>query len=350
MVGGADGSSPRLPGELSPAPWTARAAVATRGARPAGTVRGVGHSAVAARAYHGWMARRGRSATVNRRAQLLAVAALLIAISLLVVVLADTTRTGASGARPAAGSGPSILWEGDMEEGSLADWSSGDAGGEFNSDGGDTAPSRRRAHTGSWSARATLRQGSGGTRLFRWGEARAQRDLLYETWLYFPRGYRLTGNPRDGRYWVLFQFKSRDESDRNDPIWFLNVRSRRVRDGRGGSRRIIVPELVWWSRSLEGPREGERGYRAQVKPTVRFPIGRWFRIRARLRQSKDFDGILQFWLNSRKIFEKRRVRTGYANCEHNPWCVDQAWSVNLYSDGVVPRPVMYLDDGRIMRP
>lgn len=55
-----------------------------------------------------------------------------------------------------------LLWSADMEEGSLADWTSSGQGGEFNSGDGDTLASRDRAHSGNWSARSTTAVPLGG--------------------------------------------------------------------------------------------------------------------------------------------------------------------------------------------
>lgn len=233
------------------------------------------------------------------------------------------------------------LWAGDMEEGSLSDWDVDQGGGEFNSGSGGAIASRDFAYDGRWSARLTVTAPpESGTRLFRWKESRDNRELYYQAWFYIPDGYQLTGDAATGRFLNLFQFKSTSQDRRqNDPFWFLNVEI--------GSDGEMRPELVWWHRAVEGPHQGESGYRTYAGDMA-LPVDRWFQVRARLRQSKDFDGVVQFWLDGRQIFDLRDVRTGYANCAYNVWCVDQGWSVNLYSDGLTPAPsVIYVDGARI---
>jgi hypothetical protein len=236
------------------------------------------------------------------------------------------------------------LWAADMEEGTLADWEvpghANAGGGEFDSGSGDAFASRTRSHSGRWGARLGLRTRRGGTRLFRWLELRAHRDVVVSVWLEIPRRYRLTADPATGRFWNVFQFKSRTASGANDPLWFLNLATPRNRRPR--------LQLVWWPRTLEGPRPAERGFQRFAQNVATVPIGRWFRITARLRQSSGFDGVLCVWQGRRLLFDRHGVRTSYRNCSYNAWCADDEWSVNHYSDGLVPAPsAIYLDDARI---
>jgi hypothetical protein len=239
------------------------------------------------------------------------------------------------------------LWVGDMEEGTLSDWASpgggsGSApgGGEFDSGGGRARASRREAHSGTWAARLVLPDGRGGTRLFRWGELQLHRDAVVSVWLRVPRRYRMTGDVATGRYWNVFQIKSRSTSGANDPLWFLDLASR--------SGRRLRLQLVWWHRTLEGPRPGRSGFRRFKQRVTDVPVGRWFRLTARLLQSSQFDGMLCVWQGARLIFAKSHIRTSYENCTHNSWCAANEWSVNNYSDGLSPAPaVLYVDDAGV---
>lgn len=235
-----------------------------------------------------------------------------------------------------------------MEDGTLDAWywpqrgpQDDFGGGEYNSGSGVASASTARARSGSWSAELALADGSGGSRLFRWQESRTHRELVYRAWFFLPVSYVLTGDPLTGRYWDIFQFKSvSGDGTANDPIWFINVRPE------AGGR--LVPELVWWHPTLEGPHEGEFGNQGYAAPGATVPVGRWFRISALLRQSKDFDGAIRIWLDDKLIFDLRDVRTGHENCAYNSWCVDQGWSVNSYSDGLAPTPsTLYVDDVQI---
>jgi hypothetical protein len=242
------------------------------------------------------------------------------------------------------------IWSAGMEGGSLAEWyapesgpSGSFGGGEYNSGGADTVASTERAHSGSWSAKATIFSGSGGTRLFRWRELRQNQDLLFETWFFIPAAYRLTADPSYGRYWDIFQYKSRSTSGAVDPIWYLDLQKRA--DG------SLAPHLIWWHRTLEGPELGQLGFRRfQPAADVSFPVGRWVSVKARLRQSRDFDGVLQFWIDGRLVYDKQNVRTSYSNCSYNSWCGSNEWSVNNYSDGLDPALApLYIDDARITK-
>jgi hypothetical protein len=254
--------------------------------------------------------------------------------------------TDPSGPAP---TGATTVWSAGMDGDSLSEWyypeagpSGNFGGGEYNSGSGDTVVSADRAHSGSRSAKATIFS-SGGTRLFRWREARQNRDLLYESWFFIPTAYRLTADPSNGRFWDIFQFKSRSSSGAVDPIWYLDLKNRA--DG------SLSPTLIWWHRTLEGPESGQAGFRRFLPPDdVVFPVGRWVNVTARLRQSRDFDGVLQFWIDGRLVFNMQNVRTSYSNCAFNSWCGSNEWSVNNYSDGLDASPAsLYIDDARISR-
>ncbi len=108
---------------------------------------------------------------------------------------------------------------------------------------------------------------------------------------------------------------------------------------------------MWWHRTLEGPHPGEYGFR-RYSPLeeVSIPTGRWFNITARLRQSKDFDGLIQFWVDGQLALSQEGVRTSYGNCAYNAWCSSNEWSVNNYSDSLSPTPAsLYIDDAEISR-
>jgi hypothetical protein len=259
-------------------------------------------------------------------------------------------KSGPSGAAAliAEDGTPRLLWSADMEEGSLADWYSprsgpyGDfGGGEYNSDGGVTTVSAEQAHKGSLAARMTLPDGHGGTRLFRWHELRLHQETVQAAWLYFPRRYSRVGG--NGQFFNLFQFKSRSSSGAVDPIWYLDVSN-------PAPDRMRL-DLVWWPRTLEGPWPGTSGFRRWTQTVADVPVGRWFEVKARLRQSKDFDGALRVWQDDQVLFDMDGIRTSYATCRFTRWCAENEWSVNNYSDSLMPAPsVIFVDDARIELP
>jgi polysaccharide lyase-like protein len=232
-------------------------------------------------------------------------------------------RTAGPAGRRAPSS--SLLWSADMEEGNLRDWyqpatcecaSRRAGGGEFDSGEADASASRDVAHSGQWAAK--LVQNNGGTRLFRWRESRRRTAAYYSVWFFFPRQYSVTAG-----WWNVFQWKSRSRSSgANDPFWHLDVLNR--------------PDGSMYLRL--GNRKSNVGY-DQVRVNV--PIGRWFRVRAFLRQSTTGQGRIVVWQDAEKLWDVRGITTKFADG-------DQGWSVNSYSVDVEPRPaVIYADDARI---
>lgn len=238
-------------------------------------------------------------------------------------------------------------WHGDMEEGTLGDWQAsggrtedGRGGGEYDSGSAWAGTTRTHVHSGAWGARLVLPRGNGGARLFRWRELRAYRTAIVRVWLKVPRRYQLTASRSRGRFWNVFQFKSRSASGRNDPLWFLDLAD--------APRRRLRLELIWWHRTLQGPHRGQSGFRRFTQSAASTPVGRWFQLTAQLRQSKDFDGVLCVWQDARLLFAMHNVRTSFPNCSYNAWCAADEWSLNNYSDGLSPAPaVVYADDASI---
>jgi hypothetical protein len=81
------------------------------------------------------------------------------------------------------------------------------------------------------------------------------------------------------------------------------------------------------------------------------PVGRWFKVEARLRQSKDFDGAIRVTLDGQLLADVGDVRTGWPNCTYSSWCVDQHWAATNYSDGLGSSPApIFVDDVAITTP
>jgi hypothetical protein len=165
--------------------------------------------------------------------------------------------------------------------------------------------------------------------------------------MYIPQNYTLTGDPNTGKYWILYEFKSRPASSStvngnnyNNPFWYVNAYNHS--DGSLGAR------LEWGYQSkLEGPHKGESGWRNYGD--VNIPVGRWFKIESTLTQSKDFDGSINITVEGQQLASLSGIRTGWAynaldsnNCSINAWCLEQHWAVTNYSDGIAPKPDSYL--------
>jgi hypothetical protein len=243
-----------------------------------------------------------------------------------------------------------------MEESGLADWyypSTGPTGsyggGLYNSGAHEAVASRSQAHSGAASMRATIWTPSRPTsavRAFRWRESRTNREAYYSAWFYIPTRYTLTGDSCCGRYWNLFQFKSRSSDGRNDPVWALYVANR------PSGELYLYAGWGWGGTRIAGPYStsgvGGKNYQQTV---ASLPVGRWTRIEAFLRQSKDFDGRVAVWQDGVLLFDFRNVRTSYDNPAYNAWRSANEWSINLYSDGLSPNPAsMYVDDVSIRLP
>ena len=187
-------------------------------------------------------------------------ALLLLVVAGIGYAIVQTTTTKTPGASRPDGAGvtttqsargdaaqvPEVLWNADMEDGSLRAWYApetsavGDfGGGEFTSGGGETGVSDAQAHSGRWSAKLTLPTGSGGARLFRWREFRAERDLTQSVCDAHSRG--LPSHRRSGQR-PLLEHRPAQEPDgepgpqRPDVVREPDERGRRT----GAPARVVV--------------------------------------------------------------------------------------------------------------
>ena len=256
-------------------------------------------------------------------------------------------RTTAGSTAPKA---TGILWSADFETGDLSQWygaarskanASERGGGIFNSGIAESVASQDFAHSGRWSLKATIttpHRPTSGARLFRWLEPRDETyfasGLYYSAWFLFPKQYTLTANPHSGRFWNIFQFKSK-RSTTNDPFWYLDIANRAP----GGAMYLT---LHWWDGlAIEGPHAGESGGRRYAQSVKDIPVGQWTHIEAYLKQAADFTGEVTIWQDSELVFDQRNVKTKYPSG-------DNQWSVNNYSDGLMPNPAtIYIDDASI---
>jgi hypothetical protein len=226
---------------------------------------------------------------------------------------------------------PTILWSADHEEGNMSDWYVNSGGNESNSGDAVTGASRDVAHTGQWSAKATITTPPGaGARLFR--KARGNPDpsvyAYYSAWYYIP--VKMISADFNN----IFQFKSLDSAGVSDPFWDMKIRNR--------SNGNMYLTLNWWcGLTIEGPHQGESGCRAYQQTLKDLPVGQWFHLEAYLRQSTAFTGQIIVWQDGVEIFNQNNVKTRYSTSEND-------WSINNYGDHVVPSPfTMYFDDAAI---
>lgn len=224
-----------------------------------------------------------------------------------------------------------VLWSADQETGDLSQWYIAAGGGEFDSGAGTSSASQDVARSGRYAAKLTIQTpGVSAVRLFRWQESHAHPEACYSAWFYFPQRYDAPD------WWNIFQFKSRNGPHVNDPFWFLQVGNRP-----GGAMYVF---LTWWNGlSIEGPRPGEAGGRVYRQSVRDIPVGRWTHLQVYLRQSSGFDGQVVVWQDGAELFNMNGVRTRY-KAENGA----NEWSVDNYSDGILPSPTtIYVDDAEI---
>lgn len=234
------------------------------------------------------------------------------------------------------------LWSADHETGDLSQWyfpsrskTGNYGGGEYNSGSALVTVSRDVAHSGKYSLKATITTPSkptAGVRLFRWRESQDSKflgqGLYYSAWLFFPNRYQVTG-----QYWNVFQFKSK-RSGTIDPFWFLSIGNR--------PSGAMYLQLHWWSGlRLEGPHQGESGFRKYEQTVMDIPVNRWIHVECFLKQSAEFNGCIRVWQDGISLFEQTNVKTKYPGG-------DNQWAVANYSDGITPDPAtIYFDDAAI---
>jgi hypothetical protein len=258
-----------------------------------------------------------------------------LTLACMMAVSVPFTSCGKHAASPLSSTPPAppgiVPWSADHESGDLSQWYIDDGGGEFNSGDASSTISRDVAHSGQYSAKLTIATpGTSGSRLFRWNESHTRPEAYYGAWFYFPTTYRAK------RWWNIFQFKSRNGPEVNDPVWELGVGN-----GPGGAMRV---HLEWWNGlSIEGPHRGEFGGKTFDQGMKDIPVGKWTHFEVFLRQSSGFDGQLMVWQDGVQLFTVSDVRTRYPASNGA-----NEWSVNNYSDAISPSPtIIYIDDAAI---
>lgn len=216
----------------------------------------------------------------------------------------------------------SILWFGDVEEGTLDDWNESHlnypGGGVFNTpDVGHpdsvSEASRDVAHSGSYSAKNTIKNANGqsrGTRLFRWmdkgwdaGGTLFPQEVYFSTWMYLPRAYGTQ------EFWNVFQIKSK-LSGGSKPVWTLNLQS----NGDG-----TMSSYFYTKRNTPNGRPHNVS-----NPNI--PVGEWFHLEAFVKQGNNNSGHLKFWINGQLAADWPNVTTTLDD--------HARWSINNYTGGI----------------
>lgn len=248
-----------------------------------------------------------------------------------------------------------------FEEGTIAGWCypgtfnagppefcSGNNGGNAEISGvGTTTIETSVVHSGTKSLKlqiSTPNTPTSGVRMFRWLEPRANQKGTYSIWINIPQRYTLTGNPSNGHFVNIFQFKSADGAGRIDPIWAFHIND--------ADPNHWYLQAVWGDGGFTGagPYSSSNVSRKVYTQTIaELPVGQWVHLEAYLEQSNSFGGRLIMRQDNVQIFDFTSIKTSYNNCNYNSWCADDEWAVNIYSDGLTPDPAyLYIDDAQIL--
>jgi hypothetical protein len=81
------------------------------------------------------------------------------------------------------------------------------------------------------------------------------------------------------------------------------------------------------------------------------PVGRWFKSTIYMKQSKDFDGEVDWWIDGQLRTQQTGVRTAWPSTKlGNAWQTDVGYASLSYGEGVSPVPFShYVDDVKIYK-
>lgn len=219
--------------------------------------------------------------------------------------------------------GNRALWSADHEDGSMSRWwrpgGKDHCGGQFNSGTGASDISHGIAHTGSHSARLSIRstdEGDQGARLFRWCEAQDNAALYYSAWYYFPRRVAV------GNWWIIMEWKS--EGSYN-PKFALQVGNRA--DG---------AMYAYLARGVDS------GGGTWSQDVVNLPVGRWVHLETHYERATEDTARVTVWQDGAQILEATDVQTANS--------ADLRWAIVNYGNHTSPTDIeMYVDDAAISK-
>jgi hypothetical protein len=189
--------------------------------------------------------------------------------------------------------------------------------------------------------------------------------LYYGIWIYFPQNYGMTHQTSNGRFFNLLQIKgvTTSGSGANDPVWSIDVVNEnpgsvspmRMELGFNGS---AAPEYRFPGPYTKSAKIAGQKFATASQPNLNIPIGKWFQVQVYLKQwpreMKPHRGRIAVWQDGVLLYDlggptdpDGGIWTKYGddldgNKKENG--VNQ-FSVNNYTDGAVPDPVVvYFDD------
>lgn len=213
------------------------------------------------------------------------------------------------------------LWSAEHETGDISEWMTDQSGAVFNTGSGSVVWTDEVARSGVGALELSVTgvdSSPQAARIFRWAENPV--EATYGAWYYLPRQVQA------GRWWNIFQFKSR-LGDSSEPTWIVNVGNRS-----DGSMFLYLYDAITrtsYTDVIDPPR-----------PVL--PVGRWTNLEVFVRRADDRTGRIALWSDGRLLFDIDSVQTAFAD--------NIQWSVNNYSDDLDPESVtIFVDDAVIVQ-
>jgi hypothetical protein len=214
-----------------------------------------------------------------------------------------------------------FFWSTGFETGDLSELQANDFGGFVRQGNGAYWLTNSPAHSGNYSAALTIDTsqysptGAHAAYLFFWKEL-PEQAYYYSAWYYIPSNVRPIG------YWNLWQWKSTNDGNSDNSQRIFSVGARVQGNGLG---LYMVQRLP----------NGENFNYYQVR---NIPLDQWFHIEGYYQQALEPAGQVIVWQDGEEVFRVDNAQTVLSDLS-----VD--WSVNNYSDQIMPSPcTIYVDD------
>ncbi len=237
------------------------------------------------------------------------------------VALLLASVLGVGACRSNVNIGSNVIWSADHEAGNTDEWTLDGMGG-LSVTGAESAilVAAGIGHEGSLSClRLTTPTVGNETDASIWRQG-SWTDAYFSAWYLLPRAYKTTS------YWTIATFSAPDQADGGAPSAVLKLNLRTLPSGD-----IVLFLLDDRALYLQWP--------LAVPPAI-VPVGSWFHVETRYRNTQSNDGGFTIWLDGRLVYEVtgRPTNTG-ANIR---------WGPSNAGMEIVPSPVeIFVDDAVI---
>lgn len=265
-----------------------------------------------------------------------------------------------------------ILWQTDHETGDFYEWSEGSGWQHWDANVGQvveqgsgpqifgraifnsntppgdcvTTISQDISRSGTHALKMALsgaNQATQGCRVFRtWLDVQGADGTALPPEGYYSAWYFLPQEITTVDWWNIFQFKSKSERTGSEPMFSFNIDS----DGQGNRSLYVYHKKGDTTCDCLGSCENV-SYSEAVN-SVNLPLQEWFHIEAFVKQSShsgeavNADGELGVWINGVQIIDQPNI------CTLLRADARLHWSVNNYTDHIIPSDVvLYVDDAVI---